>query len=218
MFSTKVPKHFGKKLSLQPLYLVNKKPSRVLKFQTPCQVLLDIFPHTKLISSLDPKAFGCLVCVHIHQQNRNKLDPKSIKCIFLGHSPNQKDYKCYSSITKQVYTSMAVTFLEHQSYYPKSKIQGEHMREYQLWDISGADSVQTKSVHLQNSILEQKVFIFKTPFLTIKHKAGGNIKRLKVRLVARIYSILLDRLSGNFCFSGQSQHYHSSFVPAANQD
>ena len=110
-------------------------PSRVLKFQTPCQVLLHIFPHTKIISSLEPKPFGCSAFVRIHQQHRSKLEPKFIKCIFLGYSPNQKGDKCYSPIIKSVYNSMDVTFFEHQSYYPKPDIQGENTREYQLWDI-----------------------------------------------------------------------------------
>ena len=65
---------------------------------------------------------------------------------------------------------MDVTFFEHQSYYPKSEIQGKIMREYQLWDISGIEfdhslqpgntsqSFQTTPTndHIpQNSILEQ---------------------------------------------------------------
>ena len=140
MFSTNVPKHFWGEVVLTTAYLINIMPSRVLKFQTSCQVLLQFFPHTKIISSLDPKIFECSVFVHIHQQHCSKLDPKSIKCIFLGYSPNQKGYRCYSPITKKIYTSMDVTFFEHESYYPKSKIQGEIMREYQLQDISGIES------------------------------------------------------------------------------
>ena len=170
MFSTHVPKHFWGKAVLTTTYFINRMPSRVLKFQTPCQVLLQIFPHTKIISSLDPKIFRCSVFVHIHQQYRSKLDPKSIKCIFLGYSPNQKGYKCYSPITKKVYNMMDVTFFEHQSCYPKFEIQGENMREYQLWDISGSEfdhSLQpgdiaksfqntlTNDHTPQNSILEQ---------------------------------------------------------------
>jgi hypothetical protein len=108
----------------------------ILKFKTPSQVLLQAFPHNKILSSLDPKVSGCSVFVHIHPHHRSKLDPKSIKCIFLGYSPHKKWYKCYSPINRKFYTSIDVTFLEHQAYYPKSDIQGENMQEYQNWGIN----------------------------------------------------------------------------------
>ena len=111
-------------------------PSHVLNFQTPCQLLLHSYPNTQIVSTIPLKVFGCSVFVHVHQQHRSKLDPKALKCIFLGYSPNQKGYKCYSPVTKRLYTSMDVTFFEHQPYYPKSDIQVENLiQEYQLWDI-----------------------------------------------------------------------------------
>ena len=134
MFSTHVPKHFLGKAVLTTTYLINRMPSKILKFKTPCQSLLQIFPHKKIISSLDPKIFGCSAFVHIHQQHRSKLDPKSIKCIFIGYSSHQKGYKCYSPITKRVYNSMDVTFFEHQAYYHKTDMQGENMRAFQFWE------------------------------------------------------------------------------------
>ena len=110
-------------------------PSRVHKFQSPHQVLLKTYPHTKFISSDVPiRVFGCSAFVHNHYTDRSKLDPKSIKCVFLGYSSNQKGYRCYSPITKRVYNSMDVTFFEHEPYYPKSDIQGENVRESQFWD------------------------------------------------------------------------------------
>uniref|UniRef100_A0A803NGP2 Polyprotein n=1 Tax=Cannabis sativa TaxID=3483 RepID=A0A803NGP2_CANSA len=56
--------------------------------------------------------------VHVYDHNRTKLDPKSHKCIFIG-----------------VYNTMDVTFFEHQPFFPKSGIQGEHSHEYQFWKI-----------------------------------------------------------------------------------
>jgi hypothetical protein len=130
MFSTNVPKHFWGEAVLTATYLINRMPSRVLKFQTPYQTLLTAFPHIKFLSNLDPKIFGCSVFVHVHQTHRSKLDPRSIKCIFIGYSSNHKGYKCYSPTTKRVYHSLDVTFFEHQAYYPTSDIQGENIREY----------------------------------------------------------------------------------------
>jgi hypothetical protein len=75
----------------------------ILKFKTPSQVLLQAFPHNKILSSLDPKVFGCSVFVHIHPHHRNKLDPKSIKCIFLGYSPHQRVQVLFSHQQKVLY-------------------------------------------------------------------------------------------------------------------
>jgi len=145
MFTNHVPKHFWGEAILTATYLINRMPSRVLKFQRPRQVLLQAFPHAKSFSSNLPlRIFGCSSFVHIHQQNRSKLDPKSLKCIFLGYSSHQKGYKCYSPVTKKTYNSMDVTFFEHQSYFPKPAIQGENSREFQLWDILG----DTQSVYI----------------------------------------------------------------------
>lgn len=127
--------------------LINQMPSKVLNFRTPSQFLLQAFPHTKIISSLNPKVFGCLVFIHI--QHWGKLDPTSLKCIFLGYSPHQKGYKWYSPINKNIYTSMDVTFFEHQAYYPKSDIQGATMRvselEYTIWLCNSLKKQPTES-------------------------------------------------------------------------
>uniref|UniRef100_A0A803QI12 Uncharacterized protein n=1 Tax=Cannabis sativa TaxID=3483 RepID=A0A803QI12_CANSA len=126
-------------------------PSRVLNFQTPCHTVLKDFPHTKFISLLDPKIFGCTAFVHLHSQNRSKLDPKSIKCIFLGYSSHQKGYKCYSPITRKMYNTMDVTFFENHAYY-KSEIQGENAGESHLWDtIPSINNTSSPSVHHENS-------------------------------------------------------------------
>ncbi|RVW88342.1 Retrovirus-related Pol polyprotein from transposon TNT 1-94 [Vitis vinifera] len=150
MFSMNVPKLFWGQAVLTAAYLINRMPSRVLKFQTPCQTLLKSFPTTRLISTVLPKIFGCSVFVHINQQHRSKLDPRSLKCIFLGYSSNQKGYKCYSPVTRKFYNSMDVTFFETQPYYPKNDIQGENStQEYQFWDLeSFSESPITTENHI----------------------------------------------------------------------
>ncbi|RVX07945.1 Retrovirus-related Pol polyprotein from transposon TNT 1-94 [Vitis vinifera] len=70
MFSMNVPKLFWGQAVLTAAYLINRMPSRVLKFQTPCQTLLKSFPTTRLISTVPPKIFGCSIFVHINQQHR----------------------------------------------------------------------------------------------------------------------------------------------------
>ena len=135
MFSNNVPKQFWGEALLTATYLINRMPSRVLQFKAPRNLLLAIFPHISAFSSDLPfKVFGCTAFVHVYDHNRTKLDPKSHKCIFIGYSNTQKGYKCYSPISKRVYNTMDVTFFEHQSFFPKSGIQGEHSHEYQFWE------------------------------------------------------------------------------------
>ncbi|RVW54694.1 Retrovirus-related Pol polyprotein from transposon TNT 1-94 [Vitis vinifera] len=172
MFSTHVPKFFWGEAILIAAYLINRMPSRILDFQTPCQILLQSFPNTRLISTIPFKVFGCSAFVHVHQQHRDKLDPRALKCIFLGYSPTQKGYKCYSLVTKQFYHSMDVTFFEQQSYFSKSDIQGEtnFIQEYQLWDIEESShfspnsdqpypSLNHESIPPQNLFLESPYFL-----------------------------------------------------------
>ena len=64
---------------------------------------------------------------------------------------------------------MDVTFFEHQSYYPKSEIQREIMREYQLWDILALNlSTQFNlgSPRNHSKLLQPMIILLKTPFLS----------------------------------------------------
>ncbi|KAK2452382.1 putative mitochondrial protein [Trifolium repens] len=149
MFTTHVPKFLWGEAVSTATYLINRMPSRVLKFQTPFQVISNCFPQTRVLSTLPIKVFGCSVFVH-HQAS--KLDPRALKCIFVGYSPNQKGYKCYSPISRKFYNSMDVTFFENQPFYTKTDIQGENFtQEYQLWDIDTLESGES-SLHVSPQI------------------------------------------------------------------
>ena len=90
LFCLRVPSRFWGEAVLKAVHLINRQPSRVLQFKTPCQTLLDTYPHTKLISSIPLRVFGCTVCVHIQPQCMGKLDPRAVRCLILGYSPTQK--------------------------------------------------------------------------------------------------------------------------------
>ncbi|KAL5816220.1 hypothetical protein ACOSQ3_024598 [Xanthoceras sorbifolium] len=134
LFTSNVPKFFWGEAVLTATYLINRLPSRVLNFDTPCHVLLKHFPHTRLISHLPIKVFGCTAFVQLTQIHRSKLDPKSIKCLFVGYSPTQKGYKCYSPTTKRFYFSKDVTFMETQSFYDKNK-KGAEFESCCFWEM-----------------------------------------------------------------------------------
>ncbi|RVW69268.1 Copia protein [Vitis vinifera] len=148
MFSSNVPNYFWGEAILTATYLINRMPSRVLTFQSPCQLFLKQFPHTRAASSdLPLKVFGCTAFIHVYPQNRSKFAPRANKCIFLGYSPTQKGYKCYSPTNKRFYTTMDVSFFEHVFFYPKFHVQGESMNEHQVWEsrLEGVSSFHSES-------------------------------------------------------------------------
>ena len=67
------------------------------------------------------KVFGCIAYVHVPDELRTKLDPKAEKCIFIGYSLEQKGYKCYNPVTRQVRVSRDVVFDEMASWYVEEK-------------------------------------------------------------------------------------------------
>ncbi|MCO5590454.1 hypothetical protein L7F22_044424 [Adiantum nelumboides] len=58
------------------------------------------------------KVFGCIAYVHVPNELRTKLDLKAEKCVFIGYSIEQKGYKCYNPVTRQVRVSIDVVFDE----------------------------------------------------------------------------------------------------------
>ena len=133
MFSTRVPKYLWGEAILTSAYLINRLPSCALKFETPRQALIKIFPHARVLSSNLPfKFFGCSTFVYVYPQNMSKLYPRSIKCVFIGCSANKKGYKCFC-LTRRVFEIMDVTFFKQNPYFSKHKIQGENKKELPLW-------------------------------------------------------------------------------------
>ena len=110
LFSSHMPTQFWGDSILTATYLINRMPSRVLSFVTPLQKFHEFFPHSRLDAHLPLRVFGSTVFVHIHGPKWNKFDPRALKCVFLGYSFTQKGYKCYDSISQELYVSKDVTF------------------------------------------------------------------------------------------------------------
>ncbi|MCO5593986.1 hypothetical protein L7F22_048005 [Adiantum nelumboides] len=67
------------------------------------------------------KVFGCISYVHVPDELRMKLDPKAEKYVFIGYSVEQKGYKCYNPITRQLRMSRDVVFDEMATWYADVK-------------------------------------------------------------------------------------------------
>ncbi|RVW71211.1 Retrovirus-related Pol polyprotein from transposon TNT 1-94 [Vitis vinifera] len=111
-----VPNHFWTDAVTTAVHLINRMPSRVLKFKTPLQALSTVIslPTTLM---LPPRVFGCVAFVHLHKNQRTKLDPCAIRCLFLGYGLHQKRYRCYDPSNHRTYVTMDVTFLESETFY-----------------------------------------------------------------------------------------------------
>jgi len=112
------------------VYLLNCMPSRVLNFHTPFQTLER---YVKLPSTLHipPKIFGC-VFVHVPMHKQSKLDLCAVRYVFLGYGSHTKGYRCYNPLTRKLYVTMDVTFLETKYFFNEpslSVLQGENKHE-----------------------------------------------------------------------------------------
>ncbi|MCO5580198.1 hypothetical protein L7F22_034064 [Adiantum nelumboides] len=92
---------------------------------TPTAAVHDMTPEKKFTGKKPDvshfKVFGCIAYVHVLDELRTKLDPKAEKCGFIGYSIEQKGYKCYNSITRQVRVSRDVVFDEMATWYADVK-------------------------------------------------------------------------------------------------
>lgn len=130
MFTNSIPNRYWGEVVLRASYLINRLPSNVLSYQTLLHNLTTIFPHVRILSSLSPKVFCCIVYVHQTSPNRHKLEPKALKCIFIAYSPTQKGYKCYYPLSQKFFVSCDVIFVENEFYYLSTYFQ----REESHWD------------------------------------------------------------------------------------
>jgi hypothetical protein len=112
MISMNVPKHLWGQVVLTAAQLINRMPSRILDWKSPCEMLKD--DNGEIIPL---KVFGCVCFVRDNRPTVGKLDPRAVKCVFLGYSATQKEYVCWSPGERQLLVSLDVTFHESKSYF-----------------------------------------------------------------------------------------------------
>ena len=127
MFISRMLKHFCGEAS----YLISHMATCILNFQTPLSAFIQIYPQTKLFTSLPLKTFGCAAFVHVHNHLRSKLHSRVVKFVFLGYSPNKKECKCYDPASKKLFVTFDITFFENRFFFPKLLFRGRI-----LWNIS----------------------------------------------------------------------------------
>ena len=146
-----VPRYYWGEAVLTASYLINRLPTKILKYSTPLECFQKVFPLSRMYSDL-LKVFGCIVFVHLPNHNRSNLDLRAEKCVFIRYASNKKGYKCYSPQTRKIYVSMdvsfiedkslfdkifLVSFIEDKSFFDKNSLQEENdvMEEF-FWDLS----------------------------------------------------------------------------------
>lgn len=110
MFTIRIPKYLWGKAVLTTYCLINKMPTRVLKFETSLTSLMTTFFYIKIFIWLPFKVFVCIAFEHIHKEGRSKFNLKAEKYLFVSYSPNQKEYKWYNPLSKKFIISINVTF------------------------------------------------------------------------------------------------------------
>ena len=116
-----LPNYFWADAVSTAMYLINRCPTAGVHGITPEEAWSGRKPD---LSHL--KIFGCVCYAHIPDELRTKLDVKSEKCIFIGYSLDQKGYRCYNPVTKQLRVSRDVVFDEMASWYTNTnKLQVE---------------------------------------------------------------------------------------------
>lgn len=100
-----MPLKFWDEAFLTASYLINRTPSKVIKFETPIEKLLNQKPNYQFL-----RVFGCACWPNLRPYNNHKLQFRSKQCVFLGYSHLYKGFKCLDASTDRVYISRDVVF------------------------------------------------------------------------------------------------------------
>lgn len=105
-----------------------------------------------------PKIFECVAYIHLHKNQRTKLDPCVVHCAFLSYATHKNGYRCYDPVTRCLYVSMNVTYLEHEFFFQKpisySVLQGRFLMKNRIETIVGriGNGFKTHVLHLKKHL------------------------------------------------------------------
>ena len=86
--------------------------------------------------------FGCIAYIDVPDELRTKLNPKVEKCVFIGYLLEQKGYKFYDSVMRQMRVSRDVVFNKMASWYADVKHEiGADVKENVVTEKAGPSQV-----------------------------------------------------------------------------
>ncbi|KAG5561972.1 hypothetical protein RHGRI_004867 [Rhododendron griersonianum] len=112
LLSSSVPSVLWGEAVLTAAHLLNRMPTPLLSGSSPYERLYGQIPNYSLL-----RVFGSTCFVLLPKKDRSKLNARCVVCVFLGYGINQKGYRCYDPVTKKLYVSRHVTFLERLPYF-----------------------------------------------------------------------------------------------------
>ncbi|MCO5596583.1 hypothetical protein L7F22_050648 [Adiantum nelumboides] len=116
MSEKNMPPCYCAKATSTVVYTMNKTPIAAVHDMTPKEKFTGKKPNVSHF-----KLFGCIAYVHLPDELRTKLDLKAERCFFIGYSVEQKGYKCYNPVTRQVSMRRDVVFDEMAIWYADVK-------------------------------------------------------------------------------------------------
>jgi len=108
LLSIDVPSVLWGKVILKPTHFVNQISTSYNSSLAPFEKLYGHAPNYFTL-----RVFRCTCFVLKPHVERTKLSPKSALCVFLGYGLGQKGYHCFDLVSKKMYVSRHVVFLEH---------------------------------------------------------------------------------------------------------
>lgn len=82
-------------------------PTPTLSLNSPYHLLFKTEPNYQKL-----KIFGCLCFPWLRPYRSHKLETRSTQCVFLGYSLTQSAYLCFEPLSKRLYVSRHVRFVE----------------------------------------------------------------------------------------------------------
>lgn len=107
IFDAGLDKTYWAEAANMAVFLINRSVCSILVDKTPEEVWTG-----NKVDLTNLKLFGSPVMVHIPKQTRKKWDKKSHKLIFVGLDDNRKGFRCIDSVTKKLFISRDVIFVE----------------------------------------------------------------------------------------------------------
>ncbi|XP_057248988.1 uncharacterized protein LOC130590526 [Beta vulgaris subsp. vulgaris] len=142
-FHASLPKKFWGDCILTATHLINKLPTKVLKWQSPYEVLFQ-----KLPSYSELRVFGSLCFAYNMQLKRDKFDSRARRCIFLGYPCGQKAFKLYDLDSHTTFVSRD---FGDDSEFPTSLIQNTNNSQHTPICPSSTSSTPNSLTHISNT-------------------------------------------------------------------